>query len=199
MMQTPGRRTNDKKCMGLFLSLSVFLLMGAMQASAMDKPLIFPIPQKLQVTGESFVLDETIIIATPKNASEKDMALARLLVKELSNKYGIALKIQSTDLVPKGKKVVIMGSLTNPLVKKYCADNGIKITKENPGKEGYILQVSNNMIVMAGSDEQGAFYGLQSLRQLIQSGNGKTVQGVKVSRLAKPSLPGHQDVCARAG
>ncbi len=157
-----------------------FLFTSPFNTWAFDKPLIFPIPQELQITGQSFVLDETIIIATPKNASEKDITLARLLVKELSNKYGIALKIESTDVIPKGKKVVIMGTLANQLIKKYCLDNGIKITRENPGKEGYILHVSNNLVVIAGADDHGAFYGLQSLRQLIQSGNGKLVQGVKV-------------------
>jgi N-acetyl-beta-hexosaminidase len=164
-----------------FIVLPVtFLLTSFGFAMSMDKPLIFPIPQQLQITNESFVLDESILIVTPKNASEKDIALARLLVKELSNKYGIALKIQSVDAIPRGVKIVMMGTLTNSLIKKYCSDNGIKITKENPGKEGYILQVSNNLIVIAGSDDHGAFFGLQSLRQLIQSGNGKVVQGVKV-------------------
>ena len=146
---------------------------------AMDKPLIFPIPQQLQVTSESFVLDESILIVTPKNAGEKDIALARLLVKELSNKYGIALKIQIVDAIPKGKKVVMMGTLSNPLIKKYCADNRIALTKQSPGTEGYILNVSSDLIVIAGWDDHGAFFGLQSLRQLIQSGNGKQCRELK--------------------
>ncbi len=154
---------------------------------SMDQPLIFPIPQQLQRTNESFVLDETILIVTPKNASEKDISLARLLVKELSNKYGLALKIQSFDVIPAGKKVVMMGTLSNPLIKKYCADNHIALTKQDPGTEGYILQVSNNLIVIAGWDDHGAFFGFQSLRQLLQSGNGKAVQGVKVRDW--PNLP----------
>lgn len=164
-----------------------FLLMYSTKAFSTDKPLIFPVPQELSVTNESFVLDEAIIIATPENASEKDISLSKLLVKELSNKYGLAVKSTSANTIPAGKKAVVMGTFSNPLIKKYCIDNGIKITKENPGKEGYILQVSNNLIVIAGSDDHGAFFGLQSLRQLIHSGNGKTVQGVKVRDW--PNLP----------
>ncbi len=162
------------------LFASVFLLACSLTVRATNNTLIFPIPQELNVTNESFILDENIIIATPGNASGKDIALAKLLVKELSNKYGIALKIETMDAIPKGRKVVIIGTFDNPLVKKYCTDNGIKITKESPGKEGYILQVSNNLIIIAGSDDHGAFFGLQSLRQLLQAGNGKTVQGVKI-------------------
>ena len=36
----------------------------------------------------------------------------------------------------------------------------------DPGPEGYILQTSRNIVLVAGSDDRGAFYGLQSLRQL---------------------------------
>ena len=113
--------TISKKSFRFSLIAAAFLFKSCSILTAMDKPLIFPIPQQLQVTSESFVLDESILIVTPKNAGEKDIALARLLVKELSNKYGIALKIQIVDAIPKGKKVVMMGTLSNPLIKKYCA------------------------------------------------------------------------------
>ncbi len=177
----------SKKDFQVILFTTVIVFLSCNIGMAMDKPVIFPIPQQLQLTNESFVLDETILIVTPKNASEKDIVLARLLVKELSNKYGIALMIQSIDAIPKGRKIVMMGTLTNSLIRKYCADNHIVLTQQSPGTEGYILNVSNNMIVIAGWDNPGAFFGLQSLRQLIQSGNGKTVQGVKVKDW--PNLP----------
>ena len=156
------------------------LLILTANVCAKENPLIFPIPQQLNTTSQSFLLDETIVIATPAHASEKDISLARLLVKELSNKYGLALKIQSTDVIPKGKKVVIMGTFSNLLIKKYCGDNRISLTRQSPGPEGYILNVTNNLIVIGGSDDAGAFFGLQSLRQLIQSGKGKAVQGVTI-------------------
>ena len=97
------RSIKIKKIRRILIPVCAILLLCSTQVSAKDNPLIFPIPQELQVTGQSFVLDETILIATPKNASEKDIALAKLLVKELSNKYGIALKIQIIDQIPAGK------------------------------------------------------------------------------------------------
>jgi hypothetical protein len=42
---------------GTVAILLCILLMNANTAIAMDKPLIFPIPQELQVTGESFIKD----------------------------------------------------------------------------------------------------------------------------------------------
>lgn len=164
----------------LLVSLFMCVTICSAPAYSNDRTLIFPIPQELSTTGETFALDETIVIAIPKDATPKDISLAKLLVKELSNKYGIALKITSVDVIPVGRKVIVMGTYSNSLIKRYCSVNGIRITKDSPGKEGYVLRVSNDLIVIAGSDDQGAFYGLQSLRQLVQAGKGKTVQGIKV-------------------
>lgn len=155
-------------------------LLVALKTWAQERPLIFPIPQDLQVTQETFVMDETVSVLLPQNAGEKDFFLARFLIRELSDKYGIALKIETRPDIPADRKVVVMGSVSNPLVKKYCADNRVSVTKENPGAEGYILTVSANRIVIGGWDDAGAFFGLQSLRHLLESGKGKNIQGVAV-------------------
>jgi hypothetical protein len=168
------RRINS---IGLILSVALY---------AMDLPgmaaetLIFPIPQEMQITKDVFSLDEKVTILVPENTSEKDMALARFLVGELSAKYSLALQIETGSVIPKSKKIIIMGSVGNPLIKQYCLDNNLEITAKSPGPEGYIMQVSGNLIIIGGWDDPGAFFGLQSLRQLIQHGNGRTVQGIKV-------------------
>ncbi|HEX7905479.1 MAG TPA: glycoside hydrolase family 20 zincin-like fold domain-containing protein [Chitinophagaceae bacterium] len=163
------------------------LLLHAGKAAAIEQPLIFPIPQQLTTTGESFEADETVSILLPLNASEKDKALARMLVKEFSNKYGIALLIKQVGTVPSKGKFVVMGTMANSFVKKYCSENKLSITKQSPGPEGYILEVNKNSIVIGGYDDAGAFFGLQSLRQLMTAGKGKIIQGVKVKDW--PNLP----------
>jgi hypothetical protein len=80
-----------------------------------------------------------------------------------------------------------MGTFGNALVKNYCRSNGLTVTAKEPGPEGYLLHSSANVILIAGSDDQGAFFGLQSLRQLIQNGKGKKVPGLKVKDW--PRLP----------
>ena len=86
-----------------------------------EKPLIFPIPQELNVTQESFIIDESISILVPENASEPDINLAKALVRELSDKYGVAIKIKATAEIPGTGRSVIMGTLNNSLIRKYCA------------------------------------------------------------------------------
>ncbi|MFI5128430.1 MAG: glycoside hydrolase family 20 zincin-like fold domain-containing protein [Chitinophagales bacterium] len=162
-------------------------LASSINAAAIDKPLIFPIPQELQLTGEAFAMDETVLIALPENAGEKDISLARLLIKELNNKYGIAIKLQRFRTLPIDKKIIVMGTFANAFVKNYCAANHLQLTRTNPGTEGYLLQIGSKLVFIGGSDDAGAFYGFQSLRQLLQDGNGKTIRGVKVRDW--PNLP----------
>ena len=152
-----------------------------------EKTLIFPLPQEMQLTGNSFVLDGTITIVVPQNMSKNDIFLARFLVRELSDRYGIAVKIEQLSAIPGNRRVVIMGKFDNPLISQFCKANNLIANEKTPGSEGYFLQVNSNSIVIAGSDDAGAFYGLQSLRQLIDAGEGKNVQGLKVKDW--PSFP----------
>ncbi|MEO5650769.1 MAG: beta-N-acetylhexosaminidase [Ginsengibacter sp.] len=171
-----------KKIVQLFqlIIIYTFLLLFSNKIIAAAKPLIFPIPQQMQFTQGNFVLDESVLVILPQKANEKDVSLAHFLINELSDKYGLALKMERRPDIPKDRKVVVMGTIDNPLIKKYCSDNSLTLTKKNPGTEGYILEVSDHIIFVGGSDDAGAFYGLQSLRQLIQSKDGNNVNGVKV-------------------
>ena len=183
------KRISSSKLSRFFLLTVIYCpsLFCAIRTMAQERPLIFPVPQQLQVINDFFVFDESVAVIIPQNASEKDISLARLLVRELSDRYGLALKIETRSDIPKDRRVVVMGSIHNPLVERYCSDNKIGITENDPGAEGYILHISSNVIITGGSDDAGAFYGLQSLRQLLETGKGKNVQCVKVKDW--PSFP----------
>ncbi len=171
----------------ILAAIPCFLLSGAHRADAQAAPLIFPIPQQMELSNEIFTLDQTVSIVVPPEASEKDLFLARFLVREMSDRYGLALAIETRADIPADRRSVIMGAADNPLIRRYSGDHQLDLTKDNPGSEGYFLQVDKSRIVIAGSDDQGAFFGLQSLRQLIQAGAGTKVQGLKVKDW--PNLP----------
>src|ERR1039457_1730051 len=65
-----------------------------------------------------------------------------------------------------GTRSATMGAFSSPLVAEYCAGHALKVDARNPGPEGYILRTGPEIVVVAGSDDRGAFYGLQSLRRL---------------------------------
>ena len=183
------KKTEALKLQSGIILMIIFssLFMCSIKAFTMEKTLVFPIPQQIQITNDIFIPDETMSIIVPRDMSKNDIFLARFLVRELSDKYGIAVKIESRTDIPKDKKIVIMGRFDNPLIQGYCKENELEVTEKNPGAEGYILLVNSSKIIIAGSDDAGAFYGLQSLRQLVDAGNGKKIQGVKVKDW--PSFP----------
>jgi len=178
-----------------------YLCIGSMKVFASETPLIFPIPQLSEVTNDNFILDEAVTIIIPPNAGKKDISLANFLVSELSDKYGLVVKIETVSDIPVSRKVVVMGTLNNPIIKKYCKENQLELTAKNPGIEGYVLRVSNHLVFIGGCDDSGAFFGLQSLRQLIDAGEGKKIQGIKVRdwpifsfRAVKVYVPGPDNI-----
>ena len=128
---------------------------------------IFPQPQEITASGSDFVLDNQVRVVVPSEASEQDMLLARMLVNELSDRFGLFLKIERAKNLSAGKRVILMGSMENPLVRQYCTEKKLINGVEDLRPESYILRAEKNMVLIAGKDDRGAFYGLQSLRQLV--------------------------------
>ncbi len=162
-------------------TLILILIFHSTIVNGQKKAIIFPLPQHLEETGEWFTLDEQTVVLIPQNATENDLRLARSLVRELSDKYGQAINIEHVSSVPDDNtNYVIMGVIDNPLINNYCTQNNIELSLDSPGKEGYVLEVEKNKVVVAGWDERGAFYGLQSLRQLVHEKDGLKLMGVHV-------------------
>ena len=163
---------------------------------------IYPTPREISATGRAFALDDQVTIAVPGATSKEDLFLARFLTDELGDRFGLHLKTERAAHLGAGKRMILMGSISNPLVKEYCAQNHIDLSAQNPGAEGYVLQVSANLVLVAGSDDQGAFYGLQSLRQLVLNDNGQLgFRGVRIRdwpdkrfRGVKLYLPGRNNI-----
>ncbi|OGV72717.1 MAG: hypothetical protein A3K19_02765 [Lentisphaerae bacterium RIFOXYB12_FULL_65_16] len=145
---------------------------------------IFPIPREMKPTsGGPVRLDERAVIAVPEHPSAHDLALARFLVAEASDQFGLALRIERCAALPPDAAAIVMGAISNPLVRACCEKQGVDITAASPGPEGYVLHARKRLVLIAGSDEAGAFYGLQSLRQLLAregTGPGVTVPGLSV-------------------
>ncbi len=115
------RKPASNKLMRIFKQTTIIcsLLILSINALAVEKPLIFPIPQTLQLTSDVFVLDESVTIIVPQICNEEDLFLARFMVRELSDKYGIAVKVESHTDIPDNRKIVVMGRFDNPLVESY--------------------------------------------------------------------------------
>ena len=95
-----------------------------------------------------------------------DLFLARSLTAELAQRYGVALRTQRLMALPAGPAIVL-GTWENPLIQEAERKFPLGAAESRPGAEGYRLLIQPGILVIDGSDEAGAFYGLQSVRQLL--------------------------------
>jgi hypothetical protein len=152
------------------------LCVGAQPAA---RPLIIPAPHEITNSGKAFVLNEQVTIGVPDRPSSEDLFLARMLADELGDRFGLHLKTERMRNLDGGRPTIVIGVVTNPLVGKYCGTHVISLSMGYPGPDAYVLQANERVLLVAGSDDRGAFYGLQSLQQLItKNGGSLRVQGV---------------------
>lgn len=177
-------------------ALLAFVLCSAWLPAA--DPAVFPKPRSIRILAENLKLGEAVFILLPGQPSTGDLLLARLLTAELSDRYGVALQTKRVSALPLSDSFILMGSAANPLVKQYIARDA----HPPPQREGYVLEVNQRSAVVAGTDDAGAFYGLQSLRQLIERpSEGAVIHGAKIRdwpfmpfRAIKLYLPGHENI-----
>ncbi len=153
-----------------------------------DIPAVFPIPKEIVFYDGSVVVDASSKILLPEKAGAGDLFLSRLLAAELNDVYLSPVSIESGTSVPSGRACILMGSRSNALVNRFIAQNRLDDTLKPLGSEGYVLRVTRDSIVVAANTDQGAFFGFQSLRQLMKMDNGKVI----VPRVAvhdRPALP----------
>jgi hypothetical protein len=177
--------------------LKALLIFTSVLAGA-ERPPIFPEPQQMKVTGSDFSVTEGMPILVPDPPQPADLTLARALVAEVADRYGLALRIERVRSLPK-RPFFLIGAVSNSLVRQYCSAYGVDPPKN---AEGYALRSGPAAVVVAGRDGAGAFYGMQSLRQLLAKQDGRlSVRGANVDdwshvafRAIRLYLPGHENI-----
>ncbi|MBQ0050380.1 MAG: beta-N-acetylglucosaminidase domain-containing protein [Bacteroidales bacterium] len=129
------------------LTVSAALAIGSQSAQAQDNsvshPTISPLPQKVQWGKVAF---PTSVSYTLVGDQQADASAASLLRSKLK-------------IADKGAVRIIVGEVGDKAVKKYA-----KLVPNHP--EGYYLSVTPNEVVIAGRDESGTYYGVQTFLQL---------------------------------
>lgn len=128
-------------------AIALLLVAGVAAAG----PAIFPKPQAVEPGAGGFTLDSSVAIALPPQASAADRELAAFLSAELTDRFGLALQTVPQPSLRPGQRHILM---------RAGRPTGVPA-------EGYVLEVTTERILITGSDDAGAFYGLQSLRQIL--------------------------------
>jgi hypothetical protein len=166
------------------------------------EPVISPYPKRMETLEGSFLLDEGTVIILPENPSRNDMFLARFLAADLTDRYQVAVRMKDSRQVNERERLILIGTIANPLAKALFSKHGLAMPDQHSDEESYVLHVTGKVILTAGVGERGAFYGLQSLRQLVSDEGGRLViPGVHVEdsprkpfRGIRLYLPGRENI-----
>ncbi len=137
-----------------------------------EKPVIFPIPSEVRMGEGIFSIDNSTFIMVPEKESNADSFLAGLLFNEFEDKFEQSVIIRKRTTYADKDKFILIGDISNPLVRSYCEQKGILAALKGLGDEGYFLNVSGKNVVVAANSKNGALYGLESLRQIIDKKDG---------------------------
>jgi len=136
-----------------------------MSADGLKHP-VFPIPQKIELTGERFSIDgKTVVVAASGRAD--DLYLAQRVAHTIADATRIGVPVVKGD-PPRGRNCILISRCST---KGWAgkASKRLKVSKTNPGPEGYALEVSPRKITVIGSNHAGALYGASTLAELLRS------------------------------
>ncbi|TKC09190.1 beta-N-acetylhexosaminidase [Pedobacter frigoris] len=123
------------------------LLCCALRLSAQTKPAIIPLPAKMEERKGTFIIDKNVYVSYPTAALKGLAGFAQSALKETT---GIAPGLRIGMWTQKGAKTISL--IIDP-----------KVT----AAEGYTLEVTTNKISIKARTENGLFYGIQTLVQLV--------------------------------
>ena len=144
----------NKCILGIWLLLLLVVLNQS--AKAQDKVLpVIPAPSAMKMQEGKFVIDPTILVIRDSAIKADNLVFFNQYLKDLAD-------IELTTIVTNDASAT-----SNTPVKNHTISLKLDAVAI-PEKEGYTLKVSAGQILLTGHDAAGAFYGLQTLVQLMQ-------------------------------
>jgi hexosaminidase len=147
------------------------LLFLVLTVDAQTKITIVPKPVSMEMHPGNFHFNSaTNIIA--ENGAEHEIRMLNFYLKKL---YGFTLPVRNKVSANNGSQVVF------------------KLLKNNERKDAYNLVVSANKIIISSSSNEGLFYGMQTLLQLMPETDTQSVSsGFTISELSIKDYPRFQ-------
>lgn len=146
-------QTNSMKKRWLGACLWCTVLMNPTVATA-QHTCVQPVPQEVQMGGRTLSFPTALHLVGGDEANVHAVELLRSLLPD-------AVPCSSASAAGRQYRILI-GEKNDKSVKKYRR-------QIPPHAEGYYLSVGEKEIVVAGYDERGTYYGVQTLRQLLSS------------------------------
>ncbi len=151
----------------IYFSISVLLIsfLNITYVSGQQKINIVPHPQQIEFYEGVFSLSEEIEIELFLDNKELEEQIFSQLKQEFDQSLNIKIRSDVNNI---DHKIVIgipgLSQAFDRLIRHYDLGPG-----EKEGKEGYRLMVEPELILISANTKVGAFYGTQTLKQLIRT------------------------------
>lgn len=144
-----------------------------------EMPIVIPQPWQMRSSKNTLTLGTIGILSNKTDNTLKEAISSYFKVQGLS-----FLFVSPNDPIASFKTILILGDESQPAVDERFRTLFEGLSWSDLGQEGYFLSVTprtNNdvTIYLAANSEQGKFYGLQTLKQLIFDNNQENNQGDK--------------------
>src|SRR5262249_41857626 len=149
-----------------FAILCVFALLGSALAVSKDLKLT-PEPKQVKFgNGQFSVTSKTRIVINAAHA-DQDRTAAQILADEIESAAALKIRIATTRSIPGGPGIIYLvrtGDDTKADLRLGSIGLGIDSAFD---KQGYVVDVAPDHIIVSAPSGQGVFYGVQTLRQLL--------------------------------
>ncbi len=145
------------------------------RGNTFNTPDIFPTPKHMRHGGRPLALDGSrpvFIVLGPRPAPPERAAAEELRREWLRRNPRQPVSVQTHERPepPAGVSIWLGTTDSHPALADACRREGIGLSKDRPGREGYIIrflkQSDPALILCGGSDPTGVYFAVQSLKQL---------------------------------
>jgi hexosaminidase len=177
----------------IFACLLCLPLASVAQVNDTAKSLkVLPAPKEVRMGEGKLVIkaSTTILIS-----NSEDRVAAETLQKEIHDRTGMKLAIESVAAAPKTTGHISLGRLTDRGLRGYLESQGMKVDEMGGpalDKQSYVIRVTESGVLVAGRSGQGLFYGVQTLRQLLREQAGTSANTAVVASRAGMPAPHEQ-------
>lgn len=191
-------RGNDFRWSAGPCALALVLLLIASAARAAEHQRedlgVIPTPQEVTWTDETVAVDASSKILLPAKPSAGAKFAAENLQERLRQQTGTSLEIiQDPAKVAAARSIVIGNPQTDPRVAELMKAYGLKLS-DVMAKEGYVLGIGPQGIVIGAESATGQLYGTTTLRQMLLARSpGAATPAVRVHDWPKMKMRGIHD------
>src|SRR5260370_4756382 len=139
---------------------------------------VLPAPKEVRMAEGRIVIQPSTTILI---SNSEDRTAAETLQKEIHDRTGMKLAIESVTAAPQTTGHISLGRLTDRGLRSYLESQGVKAGDEL-GSQGYVIRATDSGGLVAGRTAQGLSYGVRTLRHLLRP------EGPVGKTLAVPAL-----------